>query len=96
MWLEEVDHSRRYIPTTEFFYPPIIRIRAIARSRNISHTSVHKILRSENMRPYNVQKVQKLLPSDYAQLVESCENMMRMCEEDQTFFDSILWTDGSN
>ncbi|CAH1965263.1 unnamed protein product [Acanthoscelides obtectus] len=41
MWLEEVDHNRRYIPTTVFFYASIMLTRAIARSRNISHSSVH-------------------------------------------------------
>ncbi|CAH1969454.1 unnamed protein product [Acanthoscelides obtectus] len=77
MWLEEVDHNRQYFPTTAFLYASIMRIRVIARNRNISHTSVDPILRSENMHPYYVQKVQELLPSDYAQRVEFCGNILR-------------------
>ncbi|CAH1990398.1 unnamed protein product [Acanthoscelides obtectus] len=44
MWLEEVDHNRGYTPITAFFYVSIMRIRAIVRGRNISHTSVHTTL----------------------------------------------------
>ncbi|CAH1963197.1 unnamed protein product [Acanthoscelides obtectus] len=76
MWLEEVGHNRRYISTSVFFCASIMGIRAIVRSRNISHTPVHTILRSENMHPYHVQRVHEFIPSDYAHRVEFCENML--------------------
>lgn len=52
---------------------PGISTRTAARQLNISHGTVHNILRNELLYPYHVQKVQRLLDNDFPRRATFCE-----------------------
>lgn len=51
---------------------PDTSTRKIAQQLNISHFTVWKILRENQLYPYHIQRVQALLPADFPQRVVSC------------------------
>ncbi|GBO22705.1 hypothetical protein AVEN_142451-1 [Araneus ventricosus] len=48
---------------------PDISTREVSRAVNVPHSIVWRVLRDEGLHPYHVQKVQALIPADYAQRV---------------------------
>lgn len=75
---------------------PFTSIRRVSRATGVSIATVHRILRRNNQHPYHVQRVQALLPRDYAPRVAFCREMLRRCRQDPNFFDCILWSDESS
>ncbi|GBM06671.1 hypothetical protein AVEN_190886-1 [Araneus ventricosus] len=49
---------------------PDIRTQEVSRAENVPHSIVWRVLRDEGLHPYHVQKVQTLIPVDYAPRVE--------------------------
>ncbi|GBL77885.1 hypothetical protein AVEN_143221-1 [Araneus ventricosus] len=45
---------------------PDISTREISRAVNVPHSIIWRVLRDEGLHPYHVQKVQALIPADYA------------------------------
>lgn len=59
----------------------------------MSHVSIWRTLKRDNRHAYHYTKVQRLLPRDYPARLEFCEDMLGNVDADDTFLDSILWTD---
>lgn len=74
---------------------PNASVRTIERSTGIPKSIAHRILQQNNYHPYHVQRVQSLLPRDYAPRVEFCRTMLAKNSEDPQFLNHILWTDES-
>ena len=74
---------------------PSTSIRCISRDSGVSKSTVQRILRQYKLHAYHVQRVQALLPNDYAPRVAFCREMLRRSREDPHFFNKILWTDES-
>lgn len=67
--------------------------REIGRMLEISHSSVYRILKQENLRPFHYTTVQELLPRDYDSRLEFCLHFINQHEADENFLRCILWTD---
>lgn len=74
---------------------PTTSARAIERRTGIPKSTVNRITRRYQYHPYHVQRVQALLPRDYAKRVQFCRRMLQKHREDPEFLDKILWTDES-
>lgn len=72
---------------------PSTSVRKISRSIGVPKSSIHVILKRNEMHPFHVQRVQALLPADYPKRVTFCREMLRRMQEDTDFFNRILWTD---
>lgn len=64
---------------------PNASVRTIERSTGIPKSIAHRILQQNNYHPYHVQRVQSLLPRDYAPRVEFCRTMLAKNSEDPQF-----------
>ncbi|GBM49721.1 hypothetical protein AVEN_206219-1 [Araneus ventricosus] len=56
---------------------PNISTREVSRAVNVSHSIVWRVLRDEGLHPYHVQKVQALIPADYALHVEFVRSFLQ-------------------
>lgn len=74
---------------------PSTSVRVISRRTGVAGTTVHRILKRNDLYPYHVQRVQALLPADYQRRIDFCRDMLRRCRQDPLFFYSILWSDES-
>lgn len=70
-------------------------IRSAEADLGISYSSIQRILQKREMHDYKFTKVQALLPYDFPQRVEFCENMLIRTQEDPNFLSKIIWTDES-
>lgn len=61
--------------------------------RNISKTTVRRILKRFQMQPNHIQCVQAFLPRDHDQKIVFCRWMLKPIHADPRFFYNILWTD---
>ena len=59
----------------------------------IKRTSLHKILTKLHMRPYIPRLIHGLLEDDPDRRSQFCQQFVRMCEDNPTFVDEIVWTD---
>lgn len=70
--------------------------RAIARRTGVPKSTVHRILKKRfQLYPFHVTRVHTLLPRDYNARVIFCRQMIQRMEEDDDFFNKILWSDES-
>lgn len=74
---------------------PSTSVRAIEISTGIPKSVVHRVLKTNKLHPYHVQRVQDLLPRDYAPRLEFCRTMVAKNSENPSFLDQVLWTDES-
>jgi len=65
----------------------------LAREVDMSKTTVHRILKTHKLYPYNVVLVQGLRPSDYKKRLTLISKMSLLYELDRSIFLKILWTD---
>lgn len=65
--------------------------RVIGRALNISHATVHRVLKSELLYPFHRTQVQELNERDHRARVNFCRWLLRKNEADENF----LWTDES-
>ncbi|GBN25951.1 hypothetical protein AVEN_28490-1 [Araneus ventricosus] len=77
-------------------YRPDISTREVSRAVNVPHSIVWRVLRGEGLHPYHVQKVQALIPADYAPRVEFARWFMQQLAARPDFSAHVLFTDGSN
>ena len=59
----------------------------------IKRTSLRKILTKLHMRPYIPRLIHGLLEDDPDRRSQFCEQFVKMCEDNPTFLDEIVWTD---
>lgn len=78
--LHEIEHS------------PGTSTRKIANELNVSHVAVWQILRTYQLYPYHIQRVQALLPADFLQRVAYCTWFSRQ-QAYPNFMSRILFTD---
>lgn len=98
--VETQEHARRVItPNIEDTVlnlvqnNPGISTRAIASQIGISNTSVWRILHTNDMHPYHIQRVQLLEPADFAPRLTFARWYLQMCTRDRRFPSYIMFTD---
>lgn len=74
---------------------PQISVRIIERRTGIPKSSAQRVLRRHKYHAYHIQRVQTLLPTDYAQRVQFCRTMIQKWRENANFFNEVLWSDES-
>lgn len=74
---------------------PSTSIRIIENATGVPKSIAHRILKRYELHPYHVQRVQSLLPRDYAPRIAFCRSMLAKIREDPDFLNKILWTDES-
>ncbi|GBL92918.1 hypothetical protein AVEN_54575-1 [Araneus ventricosus] len=57
---------------------PDISTREVSRAVNVPHSIVWLVLRDEGLHPYHVQKVQALIPADYAPRFEFARWLLQL------------------
>lgn len=72
---------------------PQTSTRKIARELNITHTLVWQILRSQQLYPYHMQRVQALLPRDFPLRVDLCVWLRNRLVRTPDFLSHVLFTD---
>jgi len=78
-----------------FSVDPHASTRSISTQTNISHTSVHRVLKTNLYHPYKIHYVQGLKPSDPERRLEFIANMVVLYENNPNIISNILWTDES-
>ena len=71
---------------------PRISTRSLAAQHGISHNTVWRLLREQQLHPYHLQRVQGLTPGDYAPRVTFCRWLLQQADN-PTFLTKILFTD---
>ncbi|GBN02817.1 hypothetical protein AVEN_221985-1 [Araneus ventricosus] len=74
---------------------PDISAREVSRAVNVPHLIVWRVLRDEGLHPYHVQKLQALIPADYAPRVEFARWFLQQLETQPDFSAHVLFTDES-
>ncbi|GBM51915.1 hypothetical protein AVEN_184012-1, partial [Araneus ventricosus] len=74
---------------------PDISKREVSRAVNVSHSIVWRVLRDEGLHPYHVQKVQALIPADYAPRVEFACWFLQQIAAQPDFSAHVFFTDES-
>ncbi|GBM84915.1 hypothetical protein AVEN_23714-1 [Araneus ventricosus] len=69
--------------------------REVSRAVNVPHSIVWRVLRDEGLHPYHVQKVQALIPADYAPRVEFARWFLQQLAAQPDFNVHVLFTDES-
>lgn len=59
----------------------------------ISRFSIRRILKDNNFKPFTQRKVYQLLPLDNQDRLDFCSELFRRYDNDNSFFDNILWSD---
>ncbi|GBO09740.1 hypothetical protein AVEN_148158-1 [Araneus ventricosus] len=74
---------------------PDIRTREVSRAVIVPHSIVWRVLRDEGLHPCHVQKVQALIPADYAPRVEFVRLFLQQLAAQPDFSAHVLFTDES-
>ncbi|GBN19942.1 hypothetical protein AVEN_35916-1 [Araneus ventricosus] len=74
---------------------PDISTREVSGAVNVPHSIVWRVLRDEGLHPYHAQKVQALIPADYAPSVEFARWCLQQLEAQPDFSAHVLFTDES-
>ena len=74
---------------------PTISTRAIGRELNISHVTVHRVIKSELLHPFHRTQVQELHVRDHQARENFCRWLLQNNEADENFLSNIMWTDES-
>jgi hypothetical protein len=72
---------------------PQTSTRNIARDRGLSHMKVHRILKKYSFHPFHLSLHQALSEQDYANRVDFCQWALAKLQENDNFFDYVLWSD---
>ncbi|XP_018369530.1 PREDICTED: uncharacterized protein LOC108765352 [Trachymyrmex cornetzi] len=68
-------------------------VRKIAQQTSICKSSVHEVLKANKFHPYKIKYVQELSEGDFDRRLEFCEEMMRRCDENESFPFWICFSD---
>ena len=72
---------------------PSTSTRLVARSLNASKSSVHRVLRTEQLYPFHLHKVQALQPADFGCRLDFCNWVLDRRDEQPDFVSNIIFTD---
>lgn len=75
---------------------PSLSTRRIARTLNISKSTVWRILKRQQLYPYHIQRVQALLPRDFPPRLTFCQWMQARITQKPNFVGEIMFTDEAN
>lgn len=75
---------------------PVMGLRRIASRVGVSHETVRRIIRDEGLRPYRVQLVQALQPTDFRARRNFCRWMLRKIAQNPSFIERVLFSDESS
>lgn len=87
---------REEVVIAEFDANPRSSSRVVGRLVGMSQSTVNRITRSENLRPYHLNPVQELRDGDPAQRLNFCRWVLQRFDENPDFFYTVLFTDESN
>lgn len=59
----------------------------------MSHVSVWRILKADGQHPCHYRRTQKLIPTDLARRINSCEWYLAQLEADPSYMNRVIWTD---
>ncbi|XP_024869057.1 uncharacterized protein LOC112452865, partial [Temnothorax curvispinosus] len=65
----------------------------VAQATEVSTFSIRKILKKEKWHPFKITFTQELTECDFDRRNEFCDEMMRRCDNDNTFLDNIIFSD---
>lgn len=93
--------ASRTVRTVEFeenvldvaYVNPTISVRNLERNFQASKGTIHKVLKSQLLHPYHIQKVHGLSENDYPARVEFCTWLLEMYNENNQFTAAILFSD---
>jgi hypothetical protein len=74
---------------------PETSVRVIAREHDLSHSTVHRILKEEKLHAYHYTRVQELREEDYGRRKTFCQNFLRRVDEDPQFPSRVIFSDES-
>jgi len=74
---------------------PKISSLGISEQLDISKSTVCRVLKKNKYHAYRLQKTNEIFPEDEEQIMEFCENMMHICNQNANFIANILFTDES-
>lgn len=72
---------------------PEASLRNAERDLDITYVSICRILKKHKFHPFSFQLVQHLRPEDYARRVHFCEWLLTRFQENDNFFNNIIWSD---
>lgn len=72
---------------------PTLSTRSVARQLDVSHMSVHRVLKENEQYPYHYTKVQHLLPRDYQLRVNFADYYLNQVNLRPNYGSRILYTD---
>lgn len=67
--------------------------RRISKQHNISQSSVFRILKSNNLRPFIPRKVHQLFLPDNELRLEFCNIILTLCDQNPNLMNNIIWSD---
>lgn len=76
-----------------FVENPHSSIRKVAQATEISTFSVYKIMMKEKWHPFKIKCTQELAECDFDRRIEFCDEMMRRCDNDNTFLNNIIFSE---
>lgn len=76
-----------------FVENPHSSIRKVTQATEVSTFSIHKIIMKEKWHPFKIKCTQELAECDFERRNEFCAEMMRRCDNDNTFLDNIIFSD---
>ena len=76
-----------------FLLSPITPQRSAVRDLHISRSSLQRIMKDLNLKPYKPKLLQALTEDDPDRRLEFCEWILDSTKKDPTLLDQILWTD---
>jgi IS30 family transposase len=68
-------------------------IRQISRTLKMTKSTVHRILKENQLHAYHYTKMQHLMPQDYAQKRNFCEWMLQQEERQPEIMRTVMFTD---
>lgn len=74
---------------------PRISTRQMSDELQVDHVTIWRILNTDLLYPYHLQRVQGLLERDFEPRVQYCQWLLRKIDEDRSFLKRILFTDES-
>lgn len=75
---------------------PETSTRKIANILNVSHFTVFKILKEQQLYPFHIQRVQALLPRDFFPRLFFCQWILHQIAQIPNFLNGVLFTDEAN
>lgn len=75
---------------------PQTSTRKIAATIGVSHNTVWKILKEEQLHPYHIQRAQELLPTDFPLRIRFPQEFLEKVHVNPQFHTYVLFTDEAN